>query len=234
MGAHGVVWKFISKKAPWFGGFWERMIGLTKNCLKKVLGRSHISLPVLQTMVVEIEAVLNNRPLTYTSSDVDDPQPLTPTHLLYGRKIARLPHECLAEDIKDPDYGNETQLQRKARTQGHLLKSFQSRWKYEYLTSLREYHRASGHNSQHIKVGDVVLIHDDGPRINWRLAVVTKLLIGGDNLTRAAETQTSTGTTNRPTTKLYPLEVNSSTESSQSTHDLPERIKKSSMEEETL
>ena len=78
-------------------------------------------------MVVEIEAVLNNRPLTYTSSDVDDPQPLTPTHLLYGRKIARLPHECLAEDIKYPDYGNETQLQRKARTQGHLLKSFQSR-----------------------------------------------------------------------------------------------------------
>ena len=34
LGAHGVVWKFISKKAPWFGGFWERMIGLTKNCLK--------------------------------------------------------------------------------------------------------------------------------------------------------------------------------------------------------
>ena len=39
----------------------------------------------------------------------------------------------------------------------------------------------------HIKVGDVVLIHDDGPRINWRLAVVTKLLIGGDSPTRAAE-----------------------------------------------
>ena len=148
LGAHGVVWKFIPKKAPWFGGFWERMIGLTKNCLKKVLGRSHISLPVLQTMIVEVEAVLNDRPLTYTSSDIDDPQPLTPAHLLYGRKIIRLPHEC----------------------------------------------------------------HDDGPRVNWRLAIVTKLLVGGDGLTRAAEIRTSTGTTNRPITKLYPLEVNSSTD----------------------
>ena len=63
---------------------------------------------------------------------------------------------------------------------------------------------------------------------------MTKLLIGGDSLTRAAEIGISTGTTNRPITKLYPLEVNSSTESSKSTHDPPERIKKSSMEEETL
>ena len=78
------------------------------------------------------------------------------------------------------------------------------------------------------------MIHDDGPRINWRLAVLTKLLTGGDSPTRAAEIRTSTGTTNRPITKLYPLEVNSGTESSQSTHDPPERIKNSSMGEETL
>ena len=212
LGAHGVVWKFVPKKAPWFGGFWERMIGLTKNCLKKVLGRSHISLPVLQTMIVEVEAVLNDRPLTYTSSDIDDPQPLTPAHLLYGRKIIRLPHECHAEDPKDPDYGNESQLRRQVKIQAHLLKSFQSRWVHEYLTSLREYHRTSGHNSQQIKVENVVSVHDDGPRVNWRLAIVTKLLVGGDGLTRAAEIRTSTGTTNRPITKLYPLEVNSSTD----------------------
>ena len=211
LGIHGVVWKFIPKKAPWFGGFWERMIGLTKNCLKKVLGRSHISLPVLQTMVVEIKAVLNDRPLTYTSSDVDDPQPLTPAHLLYGRKIVRLPHEYHAEEFEDPDYGTKSQLQRQARIQAHLLKSFQSRWAHEYLTSLREYHRTSGHNSQTISVGDIVLIHDDGPRVNWRLAIVTKLLTGGDGLTRAAEIRTSTGTTNRPIAKLYPLEVNDDT-----------------------
>jgi len=212
LGIHGVLWKFIPKKAPWFGGFWERLIGLTKSCLKKVLGRSHVSLPVLQTIIVEIEAVLNNRPLTYTSSDLSDPVPLTPAHLLYGRSITRLPHDYDSTDLSDPDYGQDL-LQMKAKTQAHLMKCFQSRWRHEYLTSLREFHRTSGNNHQQIKVGDIVTVHDDGPRVNWRLAVVTKLLVGGDGLTRAAEIRTSTGTTNRPISKLFPLEVNSPTES---------------------
>ena len=91
--------------------------------------------------------------------------------------------------------------------------SFQSQWKHEYLTALREYHRATGHNHQQIKIGDIVNVHDDGPRVNWRLAVVTKLLVGGDGFTRAVEIRTSTGTTNRPIAKLYPLEVCSTEES---------------------
>ena len=168
-------------------------------------------------MIVEVEAVLNDRPLTYTSSDVDDPQPLTPAHLLYGRMITRLPHECQADDLNDPDYGSNS-LQTQTKTQAHLLKSFQTRWRHKYLTSLREYHRSSGLNSQQIKVGDVVSVHDEGPRVNWRLAVitkVTKLLVGRDGLIRAAEIRTSTGTTNRPIAKLFPLEVNSTTDSIQ-------------------
>ena len=81
----GVNWQFIPKRAPWFGGFWERLIGLTKNAVKKVLGRAFVSLSTLQTITTEIEAHLNNRPLTYVSSDIDDPEPLTPAHLLYSR-----------------------------------------------------------------------------------------------------------------------------------------------------
>ena len=49
-------------------------------------------------MIVEVEAVLNDRPLTYTSNDIDDPQTLTSAQLLYGRKIIRLPHEHYTED----------------------------------------------------------------------------------------------------------------------------------------
>ena len=56
----GTTWKFIPKRAPWYGGFWERLIGLTKMTLKKVLGRTFISLTGLQTVVTEIEAVLND------------------------------------------------------------------------------------------------------------------------------------------------------------------------------
>jgi len=60
----GVIWQFIPKHAPWYGSFWERLIGLTKAAHKKVLGWAFVSLAVLHTMVVEIEAHLNNRPLT--------------------------------------------------------------------------------------------------------------------------------------------------------------------------
>jgi len=84
LSSRGVKWKFILKRAPWYGGFWERLIDLTKTTIKKVLGRSFIMLAALQTLVVEIEAVLNDRPLTYLSSDVTDPELLTPSHLLYG------------------------------------------------------------------------------------------------------------------------------------------------------
>lgn len=57
---HGITWLFIPKRAPWYGRFWERLVGLTKQALRKVLGRAFITLPVLQTIVVEIEAVLND------------------------------------------------------------------------------------------------------------------------------------------------------------------------------
>ena len=100
----GTMWQFIPKRAPWYGGFWERLIGLTKTTLKKVLGRTFISLINLQTIVVEIEAILNDHPLTYTSTDLNHPEPLCLSHLLYGRRIVSLPYPLDSEDPKDPDY----------------------------------------------------------------------------------------------------------------------------------
>ena len=58
LGKHGIVWKFIPKRAPWYGGWWELLIGLTKTALKKTLGRANVSLIVLETLFVEVEAVL--------------------------------------------------------------------------------------------------------------------------------------------------------------------------------
>jgi len=52
-----------------------------------------------------------------------------------------------------------------------------------------------------------VLVHDDTPRVNWRLAVVEDTIVGEDSLVRAANIGTSTGKTNSPIVKLYPLEV---------------------------
>lgn len=71
--------------------------------LKKVLGRAHVSLPVLETLIVEIETLLNNRPLTHASSDLKDLEPLTPAHLLYGRRITSLPYKVIEnDDIRTP------------------------------------------------------------------------------------------------------------------------------------
>ena len=88
---YGTTWKFIPKRAPWHGGFWERMVGLTKTCLRKVLGRACIHRELLNTVITEIEAFLNDRPITYVSSDISDSEPLTPSHLLCGRRITCLP-----------------------------------------------------------------------------------------------------------------------------------------------
>ena len=200
-------------KISWFGGFWERLIGLTKTALKKVLGRASVNLVMLQTLVVEIEAILNDRPLTYVSSDVNDQQPLTPSHLLYGRRITALPNESLDEDeLIDPNFNENVEIQRNAKRLVLLLQHFEQRWRQEYLTSLREFHKNTGTERETIKVGDVVQVHDDKSRLTWRLAVIESLIRGRDGHVRAANIRTASGKTNRPITKLYPLEVSAKTE----------------------
>ncbi|XP_060588887.1 uncharacterized protein LOC132744251 [Ruditapes philippinarum] len=164
LGFKGTEWRFIPKRAPWFGGWWERMIGLVKTALKKVLGRSFVTFVVLQTILTEIEAILNDRPLTYVTSDTLDPEPLTPSHLLHGRRLTEL-HDNI-----------DTQK--------------------------------SGHNEQTIRVGDVVQVHEECPRIRWKLAVVDELMPGRDGLIRAAKIRTGSDHTTRPIAKLYPLEIN--------------------------
>ena len=119
----GTIWHFIPKRAPWYGGFWERLIGMVKMSLKKAF----ITLTVLQTTIVEVEAVLNDRPLTYLSSTTEDPEPLMPSHLLCGRRIVSLPHPVIEDDEEsDPDYYSSNQMRAKVDRQGILLQHFQS------------------------------------------------------------------------------------------------------------
>ena len=158
---------------------------------------------------MEIEATLNDRPITCVSSNIGDEEPLTPSHLLYGRRITSLPfdHGITSEDLTDPDYGDGSDVGRRVKMQELILQRFWNRWRHEYLTSLREFHNTTGTNKQSIKKGEVVLVHDDTHRSTWKLAVIESLIEGGDGLVRAANIRTSTGCTNRPITKLYPMEV---------------------------
>ena len=89
------------------------------------------------------------------------------------------------------------------------MKHFWSRWRHEYLTALRETHHKTGNNVQQVKVGDVVLVHDNTTRVNWKLAVIESVNKGGDGMIHSANIRTATGRTNRPIACLYPLEVTS-------------------------
>ena len=97
-----VEWRFNLERAPWWGGFFERMVKSAKRCLKKVIGRNCLTYDELLTLVIKVEAVLNSRPLTYISSE-DVEEPLTPSHLLVGYRIMTLPDPSIPEDPDSTD-----------------------------------------------------------------------------------------------------------------------------------
>ena len=207
-----VEWEFIPKRAPWYGGFWERLIGLTKTSLKKVLGRTFVSHDEIVTILSEIEAGLNDRPLTYVADDVEM-LPLTPSHFMYGHAITTLPHDVDVEELHDPTFGQHEDLRHRYNRIGLILNDYWKRWSTEYLAALHEQDRISGKGltQNNVKTGDVVLIEDKSvPRIKWHLGVVQHVYPGRDGLIRSVDLKTKKGTLNRPIKKLYPLEINSS------------------------
>ena len=69
------VWNRILFREGRCGGFWERLIGLTKTTLKKVLGQTFVNLESLQTIITEIELVLNDHTITHVTSETDKAEP---------------------------------------------------------------------------------------------------------------------------------------------------------------
>ncbi|XP_053391428.1 uncharacterized protein LOC128554206 [Mercenaria mercenaria] len=78
----GTEWQFIPKRAPWYGGFWERLIGLTKVTLKKIIGRVYFTLETLQTITTQAECMINNRRLMHVPSSPHDPRHTDPSTLV--------------------------------------------------------------------------------------------------------------------------------------------------------
>ena len=75
-------------------------------------------------------------------------------------------------------------MRKQADRHGQLIRHFWSHWKKEYLTSLREFNKlkVSESDKQIIRKVDVVIIHDDKPRLYWKLAIVENLIKGNDGL----------------------------------------------------
>ena len=206
-----ITWKFNVAKAAWWGGFYERLIKGVKLCLKKCVGTARISSDELHTVLVEIEGVLNSRPLTYQYPD-SLTEPLTPSHLVTGRRLLQLPTGSEGNDEDEEDFYQRDKLHKRSSYISKLLDHYWNRWKHEYLVDLREHHRVKKFHQklQQINVGDVVTIQDENRenRSFWRLGRVQELLIGRNNVTRGAKLLLANGNRiERPIQKLYPLEV---------------------------
>ena len=136
-----------------------------KHCLKTV-GQAYLSFEEMHTLLIEIEATLNNRPLTYIYDDEQGvSHPLTPAALIYGRTIATTPNDKQFEIIS----------MSRVLTQ-RLLNQFTNQWRTEYLLSLRESSRVSRGSDNVIGVGDIVILKNDKSRAFWKLARVEELI----------------------------------------------------------
>ena len=121
-----VKWIFNVPKAPWWGGFFERLVGCTKRCLRKAIGQAKLSQDELLTVLTEVEMVLNSRPLTVISSE-DLEEPLTPSHLIVGRRILNAPDlQCPVPNEFDVSPNVFT---KRARYLSTTINQFWQRWK---------------------------------------------------------------------------------------------------------
>ena len=202
---NGIKWNFTTALAPWQGGFYERLVGMVKRCLTKIAGRKHFTLEQLATLLTEIEAVLNSRPLTYVYEDFGSGFVLTPSHFLVTNRKLGL---CTMEDIEyhededfQPNRDSVTKLIESWKKGQRHLDLFWRFWKEEYLMSLRErlplIHKAHKIcHSKEPKEGEIVIVKEDNvPRSSWKLGRVTRLILGRDSKIRSVEIQLSSKNT---------------------------------------
>ncbi len=190
-----------------------------KRCLKKTIGKAKLSYDELVTAVTEAESILNSRPLSYVSSE-DVEEPLTPAHLLSGRRILSLP-ERHRENPEDEDFEvdlSTDDLNKRVRYLNDIISHFWRRWRNEYLVELRNAHRSQRKLQEKscVEIGDIVLVHDENhPRSFWRIGRIRDLVTSkeGDGNSRGAVVQViskkgRTTTLRRPLQLFYPLEIN--------------------------
>ena len=159
--AKDIKWIFNVPKAPWWGGVFERMVRSIKCCLKKIIGKAKFTQDELLTAITEVEMVINSRPLSYVSaSDVEEP--LTPSHLIVGRRLMNVP-EYPGQYPDNFEMSSPDVLTRQARHLNSTIDKFWERWRKEYLVELRAAHKQKGKGSSasRVSVGEVVVIHSD-------------------------------------------------------------------------
>ncbi|XP_063989696.1 uncharacterized protein LOC135168980 [Diachasmimorpha longicaudata] len=192
-----IRWHFIPAQSPNFGGLWESAVKSFKHHLKRIVTNELLTFEEFNTLTIEIEAVLNSRPLTSLSTDPNDPIALTPGHFLIGDSLTNL---------RAPDF-RETPKNRLSTWQ-HIQKlkqDFWARWHREYISGLNVKSKWTLGEHQ-IKEGTIVIIKEDNlPPMQWALGRVIKTHAGTDGIIRTVTVKTAKGTYERNVRKLAPL-----------------------------
>ena len=158
------------------------------------------------TVLCEIEQIVNNRPLTYVYEDLAE-EPLTPYHLLYGRRLNSV--VSLSNNLRGVANNRKEHVKQ-------VINHFWNRWRNEYILELREHYKKKSRNHNkdlNINIGDIILVVDEKqPRSCWRLGRVIEIIHRRDNLVRGAvvRIQTEQGRMShlrRPINKLVPVEL---------------------------
>ncbi|XP_039312392.1 uncharacterized protein LOC120359326 [Solenopsis invicta] len=181
-----INWSFIPPRSPHFGGIWESAVKLMKRHMYTISQGKVLTYEEFNTLVTEIEAVLNSRPLTPLTSDPSDFNVLTPSHFLIGDSLTQPVQHCL---LNVPD-------NRLSHWQ-HLQKLRQQLWQREYLQELQ---RRSKWFVSDANVGVntlVLLIEDNAPPFKWPLGRVVAVHPGADAKVRVVTVKTSTGSYKR-------------------------------------
>ena len=191
-----IQWIFNPPCSSHFGGVWEREIRSIRKVLMGLLQEQPLKFSddTLNTLMCEVEAILNSRPLTTLSDSVDDLTPLTPNHLLHQKLNVTYPPGIFKE--------SDIYARRKWKQVQYLADIFWKRWKLEYLHLLQTRSKWKDIR-KNILVDDIVLVIDMNlPRCNWPLGKVVESFPDKSGFVRAVKIRTNSGILHRPISKV--------------------------------
>ena len=190
-----IKWVFIPPLSPWHGGFWERVVRSVKTPLRKVIGGARIKEAELRTLLHQIEATINSRPLGQIKG-IDKNRVITPFDLIAGR-----PHQPPAAPTHEFAPAKRLQHLEMVRDQ------FWKQWRRVYIAELQmrpKWMKAKPNMDK----GDVVLLKKEGcKRHQWPLARILDTNIGRDGLVRSVKLLSDGKEMIRPIQLIVPLEV---------------------------
>ena len=170
-----IHWKFNPPRAPHTGGFFERMVGAMKKALTKLLPGTSIGDEDFNTILCEVEGLLNSRPLSaLPSNHPGDPEILTPAHFLMGdvyRTIA-------------PTGGANITLERRWFALQDILDKAWAQFVEEIIPQMHEFNQWV-REKPNLQIGDLVVLLEAKERGFWPIArVVDTSLTLRDGLVR--------------------------------------------------